>query len=68
MTHPFHLAISVQDLDQAKQFYEEVLGCSRGREDDRWVDFNLYGHQLVCHLSNAVVKQVHNPIWSLLKI
>ena len=46
---PFHLAIPVHDLQVAAQFYEGVLGCERGREDTQWIDFNLFGHQLVCH-------------------
>ena len=53
MIKPFHLAIPVTDLAKATTFYESVLGCSRGREDEHWIDFNLYGHQLVCHLSNC---------------
>ena len=50
MSKPFHLAIPVNDLGLAANFYENVLGCTRGREDSHWIDFNLYGHQLVCHL------------------
>ena len=60
MIKPFHLAIPVIDLEQATTFYESVLGCSRGREDEHWIDFNLYGHQLVCHLSNAASEQISN--------
>lgn len=48
--NPFHLAITVDDLAAARDFYTNVLGCSEGRSSDTWVDFNLYGHQLVCHL------------------
>jgi len=62
MIKPFHLAIPVIDLEQATTFYESVLGCSRGREDEHWIDFNLYGHQLVCHLSNAASVQISNPV------
>ncbi len=47
---PFHLAIPVNDLAQARAFYGDLLGCSEGRSAQRWVDFNFYGHQLVCHL------------------
>lgn len=50
MHYPFHLAFPVHDLEAARQFYGEVLGCEEGRSDERWVDFNLYGHQLVAHL------------------
>lgn len=51
---PFHLAIPVDDLLVAKQFYTEVLGCTTGRSDVQWIDFNLYGHQLVCHATERV--------------
>ncbi len=49
--NPFHLAIQVRDIAEARKFYFSVLGCSEGRSSDTWVDFNLYGHQLVCHLN-----------------
>ena len=44
---PFHLAIPVKDLIESIEFYENVLGCKRGRKDKRWIDYNLFGHQLV---------------------
>lgn len=47
---PFHLAIAVNDLAEARLFYGEKLGCSEGRSSSHWVDFNFFGHQLVCHL------------------
>ena len=47
---PFHLAFPVTDLDKAKDWYINVLGCSLGRESDEWVDFNMFGHQVVAHL------------------
>lgn len=47
---PFHLAIPVHDLDAARAFYGGLLGCPEGRSADRWIDFDLYGHQLVCHV------------------
>lgn len=47
--HPFHLAIPVHDLDTARAFYADVLGCPEGRSDATWVDFDLYGHQVVIH-------------------
>ena len=49
MASPFHLAIPVKDVDASRAFYSGVLGCAEGRSSDQWVDFNLYGHQLVCH-------------------
>lgn len=53
---PFHVALQVRDIDEAKQFYKEVLSCSEGRSTSRWVDFNLFGHQFVCHLNPALEK------------
>jgi hypothetical protein len=46
----FHLAFPVHDLGAARAFYAGVLGCEEGRSSDHWVDFNLYGHQIVAHL------------------
>lgn len=49
--HPrFHLAVPVDDLAAARAFYGGLLGCPQGREADTWVDWDLYGHQLVTHL------------------
>lgn len=50
---PFHLAIEVRDIAEARAFYGELLGCAEGRSDQSWVDFNFFGHQLVCHLSES---------------
>jgi len=47
---PFHLAVPVHDLAAARAFYGDLLGCQEGRSSSEWVDFNLYGHQFVCHL------------------
>jgi extradiol dioxygenase family protein len=48
---PFHIAIQVRDIAEARRFYGEVLGCAEGRSAPDWVDFNMYGHQFVCHLN-----------------
>ena len=47
---PFHLAFPVHDLDAARTFYRDVLGCGEGRSSDHWIDFDLGGHQIVAHL------------------
>lgn len=47
---PFHLAIRVRDLAGARAFYGGLLGCPEGRSADAWVDFDFFGHQLVCHV------------------
>ena len=62
MKNPFHLAIPVNDLAKAADFYENILGCDRGRESDSWIDFNLFGHQLVCHyVQESNIKNI-NPV------
>ncbi|MET0090250.1 MAG: VOC family protein [Candidatus Thiodiazotropha sp.] len=62
---PFHLTIGVSDLARARAFYGELLGCREGRSDACWVDFDFFGHQLVCHqVSSDPAGPVsgHNPV------
>ncbi len=63
MKRPFHLAFVVHDLKKAVAFYEGVLGCRIGRRDDRWVDFELFGHQVTAHLRDhpSSVSATSNP-------
>jgi extradiol dioxygenase family protein len=51
MKNLFHLAFPVDDLEAAREFYGGVLGCAEGRSSDQWIDFDLYGHQIVAHLA-----------------
>lgn len=63
MPNPFHLAIPVLDLAQAREFYGTVLGCEEGRSSNQWIDFNLYGHQLVCHcVKQNETENLSNPV------
>lgn len=50
---PFHLAFPVSDLFVAKKWYTEIIGCSVGRESKEWIDFNMFGHQVVAHLTST---------------
>lgn len=60
---PFHLAIPVHDLELGREFYAGVLGCSTGRESERWIDFDFFGHQLVTHLDTGMnAKDLTNPV------
>jgi extradiol dioxygenase family protein len=52
---PFHLAFPVHDLEAARGFYGELLGCPEGRSSATWVDFDFFGHQIVAHLDPAKV-------------
>ena len=51
MDAPFHLAFPVNDLESSRTFYVNVLGCATGRESESWIDFDLYGHQIVAHVA-----------------
>ena len=51
---PFHLAIPVDDLIKTAAFYEAILGCTRGRESQDWIDLNFFGHQVVLHQVDSV--------------
>jgi hypothetical protein len=60
---PFHLAFPVDDLAAARRFYGELLGCPEGRSAAHWVDFDLYGHQIVAHFApEAVLARAANPV------
>ena len=62
--NPFHVAVPVKNVQEARQFYTEILGCSVGRTDENWVDLNLFGHQFVIHYKPSTeVSDVHlNPV------
>jgi len=63
MPPPFHLAFPVDDLAAARRFYGELLGCPEGRSSERWIDFDLHGHQIVAHLApQAVRARASNPV------
>jgi extradiol dioxygenase family protein len=60
---PFHIAFPVDDLDAARHFYGTVLGCLEGRSNADWIDFSLYGHQIVAHrVDKPRAKPAHNPV------
>lgn len=60
---PFHLAFPVRDLGEARRFYGGLLGCEEGRSDSHWIDFNLFGHQIVAHLDQHFDgRQLVNPV------
>ncbi len=59
---PFHLAFPVHDLDAARRFYGGLLGCPEGRSSHEWIDFDLFGHQIVAHLAPGSAKAHHNPV------
>jgi extradiol dioxygenase family protein len=54
---PFHLAVPVRDKEQTRSFYKGVLGCTTGREAEKWIDFDFFGHQLSFHVKPEAFKQ-----------
>ncbi|MDX1516805.1 MAG: VOC family protein [Woeseiaceae bacterium] len=60
---PFHLAIPVDDLDAAKSFYCDLLGCGTGRTASRWIDLDFFGHQVTLHLvDGSNLPAASNPV------
>ena len=59
---PFHLAFPVDKLEKTREFYTEILGCKEGRSSDRWIDFDMYGHQVVAHLTDKLDDVQTNPV------
>ena len=57
---PFHIAFPVNDLEAARTFYAGVLGCAEGRSCAEWIDFNLFGHQIVAHLKPGAGERPHH--------
>jgi extradiol dioxygenase family protein len=66
LPNPFHIAFPVDDLDAARAFYGTTLGCPEGRSSAHWIDFDLFGHQIVAHLkvkaASATPAAHHNPV------
>ena len=59
---PFHLAFPVSDLPATRAFFVDVLGARVGRESDRWVDFDFFGHQVTAHLDPGQKPASVNPV------
>ena len=53
---PFHVAVQVRDIDEARDFYGAKMGFPEGRSGDLWIDFNMFGHQFVTHLNPQIGK------------
>lgn len=58
MLRPFHVAFPVTDLEATREFYRDTLGCTIGRTSDKWIDFNLFGHQVTAHLKPSEAGRV----------
>jgi extradiol dioxygenase family protein len=58
----FHLAIPVDDLGAARDFYGRIMGCTEGRSSESWIDFNFFGHQLVVHQVGEKAAVIRNAV------
>ncbi len=47
---PFHLAFPVLNIEDTRRFFVDVLGCKVGREAEKWIDFDFFGHQISAHV------------------
>ena len=64
---PFHLAVQVRDIEEARDFYSRKMGFPEGRSDEAWIDFDMFGHQFVTHLNPQIGKEgkvaaIANPV------
>ena len=60
---PFHLALPTAKLDETQTFYCQTLGCTLGRTSSEWIDLNLFGHQLVFHVTGSgPLPESYNPV------
>ena len=61
---PFHFAFPVRSLSESREFYGGILGCEEGRSSQNWIDYNFFGHQIVCHLVGRDYKAMdyYNPV------
>ena len=60
--NPFHLAIPVSNLEESVAYYRDTLGLREGRSSKKWADFDFFGHQLVCHVSDSINEQITNAV------
>ncbi|HET8551069.1 MAG TPA: VOC family protein [Gammaproteobacteria bacterium] len=58
----FHLAFPVTDIEATRRFYVDALGCRVGREAERWIDFEFFGHQISAHLVARLENAATNPV------
>lgn len=56
MQTPFHLAFPVKNIEDTRSFYGGLLGCKIGRNTDKWIDFDFFGHQLSAHVKPDELK------------
>lgn len=58
----FHLAFPVNDIAATRKFFVELLGSRVGREAERWIDFDFFGHQVSAHLVEDDAEVARNAV------
>jgi extradiol dioxygenase family protein len=58
----FHMAFPVRDIDSTRAFYEGLLGATVGREAERWIDFDFWGHQISAHVVDDIPSSSTNAV------
>lgn len=58
----FHMAFPVRDLPSTRAFYEGLLGATVGREAERWIDFDFWGHQISAHVVDDLSSSATNTV------
>ncbi len=59
---PFHLAAPIRDIESTRLFYRDLIGCTVGREAERWIDFDFFGHQLSLHVTTGEENLATNEV------
>ena len=59
---PFHLAVPVRDIAEAREFYGVKMGFPEGRSTDEWIDFNMFGHQKSAYYSRNISYSINNNL------
>ncbi len=60
---PFHLGFPVNDIEETRAFYGDLLNCKIIRSSDTTINIDFWGHQLVGHLVPDVAgEHGHNEI------
>ena len=59
---PFHLAAPIRDIESTRTFYQGLIGCRVGREAERWIDFDFFGHQLSLHVCDEEERLATNRV------
>ena len=61
-TNCFHLAIPCGNLEKAKKFYNEILGCKLENSAQDWADVDFWGNELTLHTSELKLENERHEV------